>query len=367
MKKYGGSFSVSRERYVACMVLGGAGDALGYKNGEWENCQSAAVIHKELKAHGGLKNIVVKKPQWIVSDDTVMHLATAEALTKHGHCQDKSNLYILLAYEYKYCMADMRGRSPGSTCINMCKQLNPPHSFRIAFDMAGGGCGAAMRSMCIGLRYPKPSDIDNLLAVSIESGRMTHHHPTGYLGSLASALLTSYAIQGRPPHTWGNGLLKTLEKAKSYIKSTDDYVSENIKAWGYFESKWQDYLRQRNILDGISQPQFPLDFEDPRKRDQFYSLMSYQNYGGSSGHDAPMIAYDGILACNGDWERLCDIAMFHGGDSDSTGIIAGCLFGAMYGFNSVPRCNYEKLEYRERLERVAEEIYNIVQTSYSSV
>jgi ADP-ribosylarginine hydrolase len=33
--------------------------------------------------------------------------------------------------------------------------------------------------------------------------------------------------------------------------------------------------------------------------------------------------------------------MLHGGDNDSTGCIAGSWYGALHGFNGVPRNNYE--------------------------
>ena len=49
--------------------------------------------------------------------------------------------------------------------------------------------------------------------------------------------------------------------------------------------------------------------------------------------------------------------MFHGGDSDSTGIIAGACYGAMFGLEGVPANNYRLLEYRDRLEKLGSQLY----------
>jgi ADP-ribosylarginine hydrolase len=69
-----------------------------------------------------------------------------------------------------------------------------------------------------------------------------------------------------------------------------------------------------------------------------------------------MIAYDALLAAGDNWEELCKHGMLHGGDNDSTGVIAGACFGALYGFTGVPLCHYEELEYRQRLEKVGKEL-----------
>ncbi|KAL8561660.1 hypothetical protein ACOMHN_001392 [Nucella lapillus] len=348
------------ERYEAAMVLSGTGDSLGYKNGSWEFCHSGLEISKELKSLGGLKAIKVKLPKWMVSDDTVMLLATGEALALCSGGGDREALFHKLAEKYKECMRDMNGRAPGKMCMEAVHKLKPlrKKGYQIPFNARGGGCGAAMRSMCIGLRYPRPEDINDLVVVSVESGRMTHHHPTGYLGSLASALFTSYAIQGKPLREWGCGLLDTLPLALTYVTETGHSVGENKKEWAYFTKAWKDYLTLRKILDGKSDPVFPEPFSFP-ERDQFYNSVSYSGWGGSSGHDAPMIAYDALLGANWDWAELCNRSMFHGGDSDSTGIIAACCYGATKGFEGVPSGNHQFIEYRDRLGKLARQMLEL--------
>ena len=339
------------------MVLAGVGDALGYKNGEWEFCRSGLRIHEDLDQLGGLDKIVVNPRGWMVSDDTVMHIATAEALVSEWK-GDREQLYSNIAEKYKECMADMAGRAPGITCGEYVRKLRPgvPKGYAIIkFNPRGGGCGAAMRSAPIGLLYWKPDEIKTLVAISIESGRMSHNHPTGFLGSLATALFVSYSVQGKPLMEWGAGLLATLDLAMEYVVEAGRDVKENKENWSYFEEKWTEYLTLRGILDGKSEPKFP-EVYGVKERDEFYRSVSFAGTGGASGHDAPLIAYDALLSSE-NWNELCFRSMLHGGDSDSTGIIAAACWGAMHGFKGVPEGHYKKLEYIDRLRHLAKQLY----------
>ena len=155
---------------------------------------------------------------------------------------------------------------------------------------------------------------------------------------------------------WGAALLSTLPKAMNYIKEVGRDVEENEQHWSYFTEAWTSYLSLRGILQGTSDPVFPEPFP-VKERDVFYKSLSFNGWAGASGHDAPMIAYDALLGAGASWKELCSRAMFHGGDSDSTGVIAAAWWGAMYGMDGVPVGNYSNLEYRKRIENTAAKLF----------
>ncbi|XP_036820837.1 protein ADP-ribosylarginine hydrolase-like [Oncorhynchus mykiss] len=280
------------QRYKASMVLSGAGDALGCNHGTWEFENDGVLIHEQVQKRGGLEKLdAIDFP---VSDDTVMHLATAEALVKVGEGEGASLpvLYRALVEKYIVSMTDMAGRGAG--------------------DLRGSGTGS----------------VD------------THH-----------ALR-----EGHP--ACGHRLMEVLDKAKEYVRHSGNCVELNMAHWDYFGIQWKSYLEKRGILDGKSKPQFP-DFYGVKERESFYRAVSFKGCGGASGHDAPMIAYDALLRAGDSWVELANHGFFHGGDSDSTAVIAAAWWGALFGFRGVPEINYQRLEYRDRLSKLGERLYKL--------
>ncbi|XP_030311343.1 protein ADP-ribosylarginine hydrolase-like protein 1 isoform X1 [Calypte anna] len=348
------------DKFKAALVLAGVGDALGYRNFSRENNALGAKIQQELKEIGGLENLVLSPDKWPVSDNTLMHMATAEAvITEYWSLED---LYRELVKRYVDAIDRLPGRRPDPATVEGCRELKPDNyllAWHTPFNEKGSGFGASTKAMCLGMRYWKPEKLESLIEVSIECGRMTHNHPTGFLGSLCTALFVSYAIQGKPLVQWGREMMKVVPMAEDYCKKTIRHMAEYQEHWFYFEAKWQFYLEEREINEeNQNKPVFP-DNYDAEEREKTYKRWSSEGRGGRRGHDAPMIAYDALLGCGGDWTELCNRSMFHGGESAATGSIAGCLYGLVYGLSKVPKGLYRDLEERERLEYLGENLYRL--------
>lgn len=109
----------------------------------------------------------------------------------------------------------------------------------------------------------------------------------------------------------------------------------------------------------------------------FFLLFFSTSYWLVSGHDAPLIAYDallGALQAGGSnlekvWEEFALRGILHGGDNDSTGVIVwfkwhfdmkgAAWYGAMFGFEGVPRKTWEFVEYRHRAAFVGDQLFRL--------
>lgn len=223
-----------------------------------------------------------------------------------------------------------------------------------------------MRAACIGLRFPAAAQLDDLVCTAIECARITHHHPTGYLGAVAAAYFTSLALQGVPARVWGARLLAVaLPAAEQYIGLSRRERGRNAAALreGFFVTAWRNYLRLRGLsLEVVAAEDAPdARFPEPYgvlERDRFYRELSSRGWGGSSGHDCVLVAYDAFLgaeqaargvddaaaAAARGWQELLLRGVLHGGDSDTTGTIAGAWWGAAHGFAGVSAANVATVE-----------------------
>uniref|UniRef100_A0A7S4SSL6 ADP-ribosylhydrolase ARH1 n=1 Tax=Alexandrium monilatum TaxID=311494 RepID=A0A7S4SSL6_9DINO len=297
---------------------------------------------------GALALVPLRETGWPVSDDTVQHMATLQALidarpglptSPHDHAAMNS-LMERMAFQHVKSWGDMEGRAPGKRCGRGVQALSQPGArwdTAIPYEVSEKpqGCGAAMRAMGIGAVYCGEKFRDALVAVASESAALSHHTFAGCASAVVSAAGCALSCEGVPVEAWPKLIVEDfLPRLERYLlqrpasrRPAADEVSWQRRR---FAEPWLS-REARMTLQQI---------RDPEQRDHRYGAIG----GGWDALSSVFIAYEALRLAQGSWEQLVHLAGAHGGDSDSTLAIAGAWFGAAYGLGRTPKSQWAVVE-----------------------
>jgi ADP-ribosylglycohydrolase len=168
------------------------------------------------------------------------------------------------------------------------------------------------------LAYPKEIAFN----MGAEFAALTHGHPSGYLSSGALAYIIASIVEG-------STLEEALEEALAVIKTYEGHEECLVileKAAELVNSELPD-LEAIKILGE-----------------------------GWVGEEALAIAVYCSLKHKDNYKNAIIASVNHSGDSDSTGAITGNILGAYLGLNSIPEEWINKLELREVIIKIADEL-----------
>lgn len=357
--------------YICTFLLHALGDTIGFKNSDWEfnyrkNYGLETVIEFvcEFIDLGGVNGIDLK--DWLVSDDTLYHMATAKSLLKYEYKLDETFMLIVknnyVKVHNKINEDEINGqlyRYPGVITNKYIHKFTETTDGRnLPYDQLTGGNGAAMRNLCIGLMFYKKDQIDELIEMSITLSKLTHNSAIGYLAGFTSAYFISLAIQKINIIKWVPMLIKILESNK-IKKIIDKDNNEEFMDYVSYVGFWKKYYDTRFIDEKPIKIRATtnLIFRIKYYYENFVKD-TFADYIGGSGYCAMIMAYDALLDCDGYWEKLIFYAMLHPGDSDTVGSIAGGLYGAVYGYGDVPEKMLCCIEMKEKLIKMGKKFYN---------
>ena len=127
--------------------------------------------------------------------------------------------------------------------------------------------------------------------------------------------------------------------------------------WDIFYETLIQYLHSRCILSGDTGAIFQYSF-NMYDRDSTFRKFNHSGHPGGGGLDVIIIVYEALMYSMESWEKLCHYGMFHGGDTDCTGLIVAAIWGASYGYEGVPKIHYHYMEHLDPLFKVGVKLYD---------
>lgn len=331
-------------------LIGGAiGDALGYPV-EFVNS------FEEIKAKYGEEGITAydtsytwldeKFDKALFSDDTQMTLYTAEGLLEAERSgrpivDTICNAYLAwfgrqagkkvkISYDSELSKIDElnQRRAPGNTCLSALLSIyngkDPMNSSK--------GCGGIMRVAPIGLYGASHSwPLEKTAKIAGEAAEITHLHPLSTYSSAALAILCQLCMKTD---------FVNVQKFKDYVEQMLDVVT---KVYGEEAPAMVDF--KKIIRKAVR-------LEDNLLCD--WEVIENGLGGGWVAEETLAIAIFSVLRHINDFNACMICAVNHGGDSDSTGAVAGNIIGAIIGYEAIPDKFTKSIQLKELLITTAD-------------
>lgn len=357
------------DKYRGCLLGGAAGDALGYAI-EFDREEAIAARYG---SHGIRNYQLDERGLAPFSDDTQMTLYTANsllcslaalsaqasggapapapatltspaALAAYAPAQ-MAQFYVEWMYTQvsPYPLAEPKAwisslpelfasRAPGVTCMNACDAMA---SGAKAVNNSKG-CGGIMRMAPVGLINTCPSFSGvELQCLGAQLAELTHCHELGWMPAGVFAHIVS---------------LLARDEASSVREAATQALNTLPEAFpnAHYLGQLQELLRYTLRLADSDMP----DLE------AIHALGE-----GWVAEEALAIGLLCSLRHEDDFAGAITSAVNHGGDSDSTGAIAGNIVGAHLGLAGIPQRYLEHLELRDTISKIADDLFTGPQAS----
>src|SRR4051794_27207286 len=327
------------ERFAGCLLGGAVGDALG--------APVEFLGLREIRARFGRDGITELTEAYgrvgAITDDTQMTMFTAEGMVpavRRAMAKGIWGTEAAFAYHAYRHWLQTQGEPlpPVPTMHGLSGPLAGEHRSRLlelpelhARRAPGATCVAALKSGdygtvahpinqskgCGGVMRIAPVGLFGRFEAGCEIAAITHGHPSGYLAAGFLTVAIGALREGR-------GLHDAIELGRTSLRTGDHH---------------------HEVLAAVEQARSAAR--------QGASPEAVERLGeGWVAEEALAIALYCALAAD-DFEMGVRLAVNHGGDSDSTGAIAGNLLGTMYGVTAIPERWLAQLELRPEIEKLA--------------
>ena len=331
------------DHFTGCLLGGAVGDALGAS----VEFMTTAEIHRRFGPDGVSDYEPAYGRKGAITDDTQMTLFTAEGLILHRarkgggpivesvyhaylrwlSTQKETGEGALLKQHGSCNMVDgiLTGfsalhsrRAPGNACLS---SLSSGRMGTIESPINNSkGCGGVMRIAPVGLFL---GDDAAVFDAACGIAAITHGHPTGYLAAGCLALIIHRLNAG-------DGLPDAVQAALTFLESRPHH-GETSSAMKSALAAWKTGSPSFRAVERLG--------------------------AGWIAEEALAIGLYCALAAGDDFEKGVCLAVNHGGDSDSTGAIAGNILGVLLGRGAIPPRYLESLELAEVIEEIAMDLF----------